>query len=897
VERKAFFGNILKDQPPLDGFLCAILLALLIAIFSIDLFTPMGYAISTLYLLPVVLTWWFSAPTYSLFVTSFGTVLTTLGGLYSPPASPQLLDIINRLIGVVVLWSVGLLIRQIKFKELKLQKSERNFRDVIDNAPVMIWGAGTDGLCSFFNKPWLDFTGRTMEQELGNGWSEGVHPEDLPECLATYRAAVARQQPFNIEYRLRCVDGSYRWIWDQGFPQFDLTHTYVGYLGCCADITDRKSAENALRKMQNDLKVQVTERTSQLEKIIEVLQTNVAEREAAERLLRSREEQFHTFMDHLQGFAWIKDESGCYLFANRHFINTFELDGNRVTGNTDAEIFPPEVAAQFRANDRWVIDNNRDLETIETFVLNDEMRYALSTKFPIRYGNKEQTLVAGLAIDITERIRKEELLKRQAQIIDQIHDAVIAVDLEQSVTSWNKGAEQLFGYSSEEALGKPFSFIYPKEYHEFFLQKVFAPLKQKGNHSVEVQLKKQNGEIFFAHLALSLLRNPENTVVGMIGYSQDITDRKKTEEALRSRETDLELALNAGQMGTWNWNMATDEATWSDQVPGLFGMRPENFGGTFNSYINCVHPDDRQQVMDAIENAISRQALYEMEHRCIWPDGTIHWLAGKGKVIWNDVRPARLIGTVMDITERKEAESQLEIAYAQLRTLAKSLVEAEEEERGRLSRELHDEFAQSLTGLTYSLARLGRQLGERFESSYTKFFEDDIRSMESLVNGMILSIRRIATGLRPSILDQLGLIAALHWLVRDFESRLKIPCQMSISEDIAEQPFNSTLSITIFRITQELLTNVARHACASTIAIEIATHSRHIVLTVHDNGRGITEEEAYNPKSFGLKGIRERVALLGGEFEIHGLPGEGTSVQARIPNVLLPISAPPGGMR
>jgi PAS domain S-box-containing protein len=885
VERKPFFKNILKDQLPLDSFLYAILLALLIAIFSIDLLTPMGYAVSTLYLLPVVLTWWLSAPTYSLFVLSLVTVLTTLGGLYSPPTSPQLIDIVNRLIGVVVLWSVGLIIHHIKFKELKLQKSERNLRDVIDNTPVMIWGAGTDGLCSFFNKPWLDFTGRTMEQELGNGWSEGVHPEDLPECLATYRAAVAKQQPFNIEYRLRCVDGSYRWIWDQGFPQFDFTRTYVGYLGCCADITDRKSAENVLRRMQDELEIQVTERTSQLEKIIDVLQTNVAEREAAERLLRRREEQFRTFMDHLQGFAWIKDESGCYLFANRYFIKTFGLDENRITGYTDAELFSPEVAAQFRTNDRWVIDNNRDLETIETFVLNNEMRYGLATKFPIRYGHKKQLWVAGLAIDITERIRKEELLTRQAQIIDQIHDAVIAVDLEQSVTSWNKGAEQLFGYSSKEALGKPISFIYPKEHHELFQQEIFARLNQMGHHSVEVQLKKQNGEKFFAYLALSLLRNSKNTVVGMIGYSKDITERKKTEEALRSREADLELALDAGQMGTWNWNMATDEATWSDQVPSLFGMRSENFSRTFNNCINYVHPDDRQQVMDAIENAISNQAPFEMEHRCIWPDGTIHWLAGKGKVIWNDDGPARLIGTLMDITERKKAESRLEMAYTQLRTLAKSLVEAEEEERGRLSRELHDEFAQSLTGLTYSLARLGRQLVERFEPPYRKFFEDDIRSMESLVNGMILSTRRIATGLRPSILDQLGLIAALHWLVQDFESRLKIPCQMFIGEDIAEQPFNSTLSITIFRITQELLTNVARHACASTIAIEIVTHSHHLVLTMHDNGRGITEEEACNPKSFGLKGIRERVALLGGEFEIHGLPGEGTSIQVRISNV------------
>jgi signal transduction histidine kinase len=159
----------------------------------------------------------------------------------------------------------------------------------------------------------------------------------------------------------------------------------------------------------------------------------------------------------------------------------------------------------------------------------------------------------------------------------------------------------------------------------------------------------------------------------------------------------------------------------------------------------------------------------------------------------------------------------------------------------------------------------------------------DLHVMDGLVMKMITSTRRIATGLRPSILDQLGLIAALRWLARDSEALLSIPCEIAIDDQFARQPFEPTLSITVFRITQELLTNVARHAKASRVVVEAAYEAPYFVLTVHDNGRGITEQELSNPHSLGLRGIRERVALLGGELEIHGLPGEGTSVQARIP--------------
>ena len=146
-----------------------------------------------------------------------------------------------------------------------LQESEERFRHMADTAPVLIWMSGPDKLCNYFNKGWLDFTGRTMEQELGNGWVQGVHPGDLQHCLDTYMKAFDARQDFKMEYRLRHFDGEYRWIFDMGVPRFTPDGTFLGYIGSCMDISDRKQAEAEIQQLNESLEQRVKERTAQLE--------------------------------------------------------------------------------------------------------------------------------------------------------------------------------------------------------------------------------------------------------------------------------------------------------------------------------------------------------------------------------------------------------------------------------------------------------------------------------------------------------------------------------------------------------------------------------------------------------------------------------------------------------
>lgn len=215
--------------------------------------------------------------------------------------------------------------------------------------------------------------------------------------------------------------------------------------------------------------------------------------------------------------------------------------------------------------------------------------------------------------------------------------------------------------------------------------------------------------------------------------------------------------------------------------------------------------------------------------------------------------------------------------------LTKKLLKVQEEERKRLSRELHDEFAQILTVAKFNIVWIRNELEKQIGGSSAKDLQERALETETLIDKMIIATGRITANLRPTVLDQLGLISAIEWLVRDFESKLGIPCQFLIRDEVRHLRFDDVESITIFRIAQELMSNIACHAGASRVAFDFINCDNHLVISVHDDGRGITEAEIANPHTFGISGIRERVTFLGGTLEIYGMPGEGTSIQVKIP--------------
>jgi len=224
---------------------------------------------------------------------------------------------------------------------------------------------------------------------------------------------------------------------------------------------------------------------------------------------------------------------------------------------------------------------------------------------------------------------------------------------------------------------------------------------------------------------------------------------------------------------------------------------------------------------------------------------------------------------------RRRAQEQLRRSNKHLRTLSVHLQHVREAEQIRIAREVHDELGQSLTGLKLQLTWLASRLPKR-----AKLLQDKARSMAASIDETIHTVRRIATELRPGVLDTAGLLAALEWQAGQFQAQTGIVCE--VKAEVKKKRWNQDLNTAFFRIFQEALTNVIRHARATKVEVRLAEAGRQVVLEVKDNGRGISDAEIHNTKSIGLLGIRERAGLLGGTVRIEGQPGKGTTLTARI---------------
>lgn len=308
-------------------------------------------------------------------------------------------------------------------------------------------------------------------------------------------------------------------------------------------------------------------------------------------------------------------------------------------------------------------------------------------------------------------------------------------------------------------------------------------------------------------------------------------------------------------------------------VRAHLGMEPDDIIGGYCPMV--IHGLDQPwyacPLEEAVETgqAVEREAFDEKSGR--WISSAIYPLGPLGE------DGGRIyFHTVNDISDRKETEEQLLASREQLRELSQFLESVREEERAKMAREIHDELGQSLTALKFDLSWLSRRFPQEMEQ-----FSERTRSMGELIDGAIQTVNRLSVELRPGVLDDLGLVAALQWQAQDFSKRTDIRTTFTTnSEEISLDRERSTA---LFRICQEALTNIVRHARATRVTVSVKKTRHRVVLRVGDNGVGIEESQILDPRAFGLVGMRERAGFLGGEVKISGVPGKGTSVVVSIP--------------
>lgn len=355
---------------------------------------------------------------------------------------------------------------------------------------------------------------------------------------------------------------------------------------------------------------------------------------------------------------------------------------------------------------------------------------------------------------------------------------------------------------------------------------------------------------------------------------REVSDRQQAEEKIRQSERRLAEAQHIGQLGSWYWDISTNTLSWSEELYHIYGQDPSTFGATFEAYLAVIHPDDREMVRNIIAQARQEHHPIAFDHRIVRPDGTIRTLHTRGEVSLEATgQPVAIEGTGQDITKYKQAEEALHRSREQLRRLSARLQAVREEERTYMAREIHDQLGGAMTGLKMDVAALRRNL------QTTLLEKTD--AISGLIDDTIQTVRRIATELRPAILDDFGLVAAIEWQLQEFQSRANIRC--NLSTDATDIPLDPERSTAVFRVFQETLTNVARHANATQVDVHLQELTGQLILRVHDNGRGISAEEISGSKSLGLVGMQERIHLLSGELDIQGAPGQGTTILVKIP--------------
>ena len=344
--------------------------------------------------------------------------------------------------------------------------------------------------------------------------------------------------------------------------------------------------------------------------------------------------------------------------------------------------------------------------------------------------------------------------------------------------------------------------------------------------------------------------------------------------ALEARERLLARLLGEaeqlGQTGSWEQDFVSREIFNTDANLRLFFGDDRSKGERLEDYMEAVHPDDRAEVVLRRQELLAGTGSGDIEYRVVWPDGSVHWIFGRATVVRDAAgRPVRVYGTNADVTERKQAAEELERRTQQLEALSRRLIEAQEAERRAVARELHDDLGQVLTALKINLQRPQR---------------DDTDSI-ALVDGAIVRMRELAQDLRPPLLDEFGLEASLRWYVEREAKRAGLVCLLGLGP-LARRP-PPVVETTCFRVTQEALTNVIRHAQARVVAVEISEAQGTLQLIVRDDGQGFdvaaARKRATQGGSQGLLSMQERAALAGGTLEIDSAPGRGTTVRARLP--------------
>lgn len=751
--------------------------------------------------------------------------------------------------------------------EQALRDREAWLNQLTEGLPTLVWAARPDGTLEYLTRRWAEYTDVPRKMLLHYGHLQVVHPEDRETMHRAWQDALKNGLPTTVEARLRRHDGSYRWFSIRAVPARDEDGSIVRWFGVDTEITEVKRAQEALER-----RARLQDRIQQSQKLY-------------------------------IGEGDYRSSMGLVLVA--------ALEASDSPQGFIAEVLSePRGVAQTGPQLRKVVckctqDCGRCLDTSLTALPGDPPDDSICIQ--LRFGSVTMGLLqmkvgeSGSRVDLpafleplasaaAAIIRDHELSRREREAVEQLQkrerdyrrlfetmeQGVIYQDRAGLILSANPAAERILGVSLSDMQSLPWKAenwpAVDQDLKPFPFERLPSVMALRSGRPVgNVVLGIRTGNESARWLLVGAIpeRRPgEDYPWRVFSIFSDITERQEAEARLRQTSNRLQYALDATSEGVWDWNVVTGQVFLSDNCTQSLGYTPQEAGNDIGFWQRIIHPEDvRRTLSDLSAHLRGETEVFESETRLRMKSGQYRDTLLQGKVVETDEHgsPLRMVGVEVDVTERNRA-------HEQLRQLSQSLARAQEAERARVAAELHDEIGQALTALTLLL--------EDRPGLNPDVFTRRVQQGRTVAGELLSKVRQMTLDLRPPLLDDLGLGHALEALVDRHRHTTGMAASLAQQGDVP--PLPSHMAVSIYRIVQEALTNVARHAEATEVAISLAVDDEGITVEISDDGKGF-DFAPQSESSMGLTGMKERARAMRGVLEVQSASGAGTTVKALLP--------------
>jgi len=739
-----------------------------------------------------------------------------------------------------------------KQTEDALTHSESRLRFLTDNMADILWVMDMQLHTTYISPSVERVLGFSPDEWLRRRIEEMGTPETVSRIYAELQRQLTleawgdadpnRTLTLRVEYYHK--NGSTRWLEQVIRALRDDSGKLIGMIGVARDMTARKRAEDALA---------------------------------------TSEAQIRFLANHMADMLWTMDLNFHTTFVSPSIERVLGFTPEERARQSLSEMVTPESARrtaaalqhQLTLEAAGTADPNRSVTMqVEYYRKDGSTGWFENVITSIRDGDGRLTGLLGVSREVTQRRQAEEALRQSEgkyrELFEQSVDAISLVSPDGKLIDANPAWFRLFGYTKDDLA----SFSAHDAYVEpgaraRFLQAIGTQDRVED----EVQFKRKDGTVFDCHRTARVRRDAGGSIVGFQTVFHDVTEQKRTLQALRASETrfrqffdqsvaPISLAAPDGRIIEAN-----------DAWFRLFGYSREDLSW-LTTYQLYEDPGERDRT---IERALAAEPLVDDAARHSRKDGsTIEALRSVSVCRDHNGDVIGYLAVYRDVTELKKAQDEVLSSREQLRELAARMQQVLEHERTAVAHDLHDRIGQGLTALKLDLDALRRRLGPAAADQAAK-----LDASISMVEDLAAAARDIMTELRPGMLDDLGLCAAVDWQLNEFSRRTGITFEATLLRDDSSIPAGHATAL--FRVMQELLSNVARHARATRVQVSLERRLGNIILTVSDDGRGISDKDLSSPTSLGLLGIQERLRPLGGDFTVRRSRTRGTIARVRLP--------------